>query len=65
MDREPSPEEAAMLAEVLESLLSGLSPRDREIVRYALQGVPMSEIATNVKRSEDAVCASLSVSRSR
>jgi RNA polymerase sigma-70 factor (ECF subfamily) len=50
--REPSPVEAAVLAELVESLLSGLEERDRVIVSLRLQSYSSREIATQLGRSQ-------------
>jgi RNA polymerase sigma-70 factor (ECF subfamily) len=46
--REPSPVEAAMLAETLERLLAGLKPYQQEIVRRGLEGEGTAEIAEHL-----------------
>ena len=43
---DPTPLEAAMLAETVEHLLGGLTPREREIASLALQGYTATEIST-------------------
>jgi RNA polymerase sigma-70 factor (ECF subfamily) len=48
--REPTPEEAAMLAETVEGLLRGLEGRDREIVALALEGHTAPEISRQLNR---------------
>jgi RNA polymerase sigma-70 factor (ECF subfamily) len=54
--REPTPEEAVLLTEVVENLLSGLPlPRDRQILELALQGEAASEIARQARCSERTV----------
>jgi RNA polymerase sigma-70 factor, ECF subfamily len=55
LSREPTPEEAAILADLLEQLLRGLSPRDRQIVRCSLQGMTAPEIGATIGRSERTV----------
>jgi RNA polymerase sigma-70 factor (ECF subfamily) len=52
MAREPAPEEAAMLTEIVEQLLRGLSQREQEIVVLGLQGYGSSEIAAQVHCTE-------------
>jgi RNA polymerase sigma-70 factor (ECF subfamily) len=44
--REPSPEEAAALAEMVEQILTPLDPLARKVVELRLQGYQMQEIAT-------------------
>lgn len=48
--REPTPPEAAVLAETVEGLLDGLEGRDREIVVLALQGHTAPEISGQLDR---------------
>jgi RNA polymerase sigma-70 factor (ECF subfamily) len=50
--REPSPEEAAMLAETLEQLLSSLRDRERQVLELRLLGFTVPEISLRVGRSE-------------
>jgi RNA polymerase sigma-70 factor (ECF subfamily) len=52
---DPSPSEAAVLTEVVEQLLSGLEPRDREIVTLHLQGYSIPEISARVGWAERTV----------
>ena len=52
---EPTPEEAAMLVEMLEGMLKDLSPRDRTIVAMRLEGYNILEIAEKVERTERTV----------
>jgi RNA polymerase sigma-70 factor (ECF subfamily) len=47
---EPSPEEAAMLAEEVEQLLRELGKRDGEILTLALQGYTPAEISAQLHR---------------
>jgi RNA polymerase sigma-70 factor (ECF subfamily) len=46
--RDPTPEEAAMLAETVENLLKGLKERDRAIVSLSLQGYAAAEISAQL-----------------
>jgi RNA polymerase sigma-70 factor, ECF subfamily len=55
LDREPSPAEAAMLAETIEELLRGLEDRERAIVSLGLQGYTASEISARLRRPERTV----------
>jgi RNA polymerase sigma-70 factor (ECF subfamily) len=48
--REPTPAEAALLAETVELLLRGLKEREREIVSLALQGYTAAEISAKLNR---------------
>jgi RNA polymerase sigma factor (sigma-70 family) len=53
--REPSPVEAAALADELELVLRGLEPRQRRVVEMRLQGYSLDEIAGAAQRSERTV----------
>jgi RNA polymerase sigma-70 factor (ECF subfamily) len=53
--REPTPAEAALLAEAVEGLLRGLEGRDRDITVLALQGYTAVEISTLLDRPERTV----------
>ncbi len=53
--REPTPEEAALLAEVVEQAMRGLKERDRKILELRLQGYSAAEIGAQVRRSENTV----------
>jgi RNA polymerase sigma-70 factor (ECF subfamily) len=55
IDREPTPEEAAVLAETVELLLRRLEPRDREILSLHLQGWDAVEISARVGRARRTV----------
>jgi RNA polymerase sigma factor (sigma-70 family) len=46
--REPTPHEAAVLAETVDELLQGLDERDRQILRLRLQGHTAIEIGYRV-----------------
>ncbi len=50
--REPTPEEAAALTDLLERLMHRLKPLQREILTLRLQGHSTAEIAQQVKRSQ-------------
>ncbi len=65
MDREPRPEEAAMLAEIVERLLQELDPRDREILVLSLQGYSHEEISRQVGYAERTVRRVLAQVRKR
>jgi RNA polymerase sigma factor (sigma-70 family) len=54
-DREPTPAEAAALADTLEHVLRNLEPRQRRMVELRLQGYQLEEIAKTVRRSERTV----------
>jgi RNA polymerase sigma-70 factor (ECF subfamily) len=49
--KEPSPEEAMALGEMLDEILRGLSPTQRRIVELRLQGHTIPEIAADTQRS--------------
>jgi RNA polymerase sigma-70 factor (ECF subfamily) len=53
--REPSPDEAALLAETVETLLRGLDRGEREIVELSLQGFSTQEISERLGRAERSV----------
>jgi len=55
LSREPTPAEAAALADTLEHMLRGLEPLDRRIVELRLQGYSLDEIAGDVRRCERTV----------
>jgi RNA polymerase sigma-70 factor, ECF subfamily len=55
LDREPSPAEAAMLAETVEELFRGLEGRERAIVSLGLQGYTAPEISGQLRRPERTV----------
>jgi RNA polymerase sigma-70 factor (ECF subfamily) len=55
VDREPLPEEAAALGEMVEQMLGKLVPRDRVILEQRLQGHSIEEIVEATGRSERAV----------
>jgi len=53
--REPTPLEAAELADTLENLMGHLSPREREVAMLRLQGHSVQEISSRVGRTERTV----------
>lgn len=53
--REPTPAEAAALADEVEDLMRGLDPLQRRMVELRLQGYSLEEIATTTERSERTV----------
>jgi RNA polymerase sigma-70 factor (ECF subfamily) len=53
--REPTPEEAAVLAETVEHLLRGLSGDERPIVELSLQGYSTEEISERLGRAARSV----------
>jgi RNA polymerase sigma factor (sigma-70 family) len=54
-DDEPTPAEAAMLAEIVEYLMRDLSQREREVLKLLLQGYKVYEISQQVRLSERTV----------
>ncbi len=63
VDREPLPEEAAALGDLVERLLGSLVPRDRAILEQRLQGHGIEEIVAATGRSERAVYRVLAEAR--
>lgn len=57
--REPTPSEAAMLAETVERLLAGLEGHERRIAELALQGYKAAEISPQVGLAERTVYRTL------
>jgi RNA polymerase sigma-70 factor (ECF subfamily) len=55
IDREPTPEEAALMAETVEQILAGLQPSDRPIIELSLQGYSTQEISKRMGRAERSV----------
>jgi RNA polymerase sigma factor (sigma-70 family) len=53
--REPTPEEAAILVDVLEHLLQGLDPVQRRMIELRLQGFGLEEIAAQTQRCRQTV----------
>jgi RNA polymerase sigma-70 factor, ECF subfamily len=53
--REPTPEEAVVLAETVEQLLGGLDPHERPMIEMSLQGHSTQEISERLGRSERSV----------
>lgn len=53
--REPTPSEAAMLAETVETLMRELEERDRQILVLSLQGCAIPEVSTEVGCTERTV----------
>ena len=53
--REPTPAEAAALADTLETLLAPLEPLQRQMIALRLEGYRLEEIAKDVARSERTV----------
>ncbi len=63
--REPSPDEAAALADEMEHLMSGLDEFGRRVLELRLQGETHAEIAADTKRSERSVRRKLQEIRNR
>lgn len=55
VDREPTPDEAAALAETVELLMGGLDEFERPVVELTLQGYSTEEISQNLGRAERSV----------
>jgi len=55
VSREPTPEEAAVLAETVEHVLRGLDKDERAIVELSLQGYSTQEISEQLGRAERSV----------
>jgi RNA polymerase sigma-70 factor (ECF subfamily) len=55
IDREPTPEEAAVLAETVEVVMRRLEPRDRDVLACHLQGYSPEEISARVGRARRTV----------
>jgi RNA polymerase sigma-70 factor (ECF subfamily) len=55
ISREPSPEEAAVLAETVEQVLRGLDEKERPIFELSLQGYSAQEISESLGRAERSV----------
>jgi RNA polymerase sigma factor (sigma-70 family) len=53
--REPTPDEAAVLTETVEHVLSGLDADERPIVELSLQGCTTAEISAQLGRAERSV----------
>jgi RNA polymerase sigma-70 factor, ECF subfamily len=53
--REPTPDEAVVLAETVENLLAGLCGDERAIVELSLQGYSTKEISQQIGRAERSV----------
>jgi RNA polymerase sigma-70 factor (ECF subfamily) len=55
LDREPSPEEAAVLTETVEQVMRGLEGPQRDVVLLSLQGHTVAEVSTAVGRTRRTV----------
>jgi RNA polymerase sigma-70 factor, ECF subfamily len=55
IDREPTPEQAAVLAETVEEILSQLTPPERPIVELRLQGFSTRAVSERLGRAERSV----------
>lgn len=55
MGTEPTPDQAAVLAETVEQLLQGLAGDERPIIELSLQGYSTQEISTHLGRAERSV----------
>jgi RNA polymerase sigma factor (sigma-70 family) len=57
--RDPSPTEAAALADTVEQVMRSLEPRERTILQLHLQGLTTDEICGQVERSRRTVFRTL------
>lgn len=55
LDRDPSPEEAVLMAETVEQVLRGFDPEDRPVVELSFQGCSTEEIGKQLNRAERSV----------
>ena len=55
LDREPSPEEAAILLETVDQALWGFAHEDRQVIELSLQGFDVAEISQQLSRAERSV----------
>jgi RNA polymerase sigma-70 factor (ECF subfamily) len=55
IDREPSPEEAVILAETVENLFRDVSAHERPVLELSLQGYSVQEICAQLDRAERTV----------
>jgi len=53
--REPTPAEAAMMADTLDALMAGMDEQGKEILSWRLQGCSIPDISLEVERSERTV----------
>jgi RNA polymerase sigma-70 factor (ECF subfamily) len=65
LSSDPTPSEAAVLAEMVEHMMRGLEGRDRQILELRLQGHKVLEISAQVSRTEHSVEAVLRRVRKR
>jgi len=65
INRDPSPSEAAILAETLERVMHGLDFRDQQIATLILEGVPIPEITTRIGCTQAKVYRVMKMIRNR
>jgi RNA polymerase sigma-70 factor (ECF subfamily) len=65
LDREPAPEEVAMLAETVQQVLGGLDEREQQVVTLSLQGYAAAEVCREVGCTESKVYRALRLVRRR
>jgi RNA polymerase sigma factor (sigma-70 family) len=65
LDREPTPPEAAILAETIDQVLHGLDEREQEMVTLSLQGHEVAEISERLGCTESKVYRLLRLIRQR
>ena len=54
-DREPTPEEAALLTELVDQTMRDFDPEDHAVVMMSLQGYNVREISASLKRADRSV----------
>jgi DNA-directed RNA polymerase specialized sigma24 family protein len=64
-DREPGPEEAAILAETVQQVLGGLDDREQQVVTLSLQGYEAAEVSQQVGCTQSKVYRVLRLVRYR
>jgi RNA polymerase sigma factor (sigma-70 family) len=65
VDREPTPDEAATLTEMVEQVMTGLDEREQNILSLRLQGFTVPEISEQVGLTERSVHRKLAAIRER
>jgi RNA polymerase sigma-70 factor (ECF subfamily) len=65
LDREPAPEEVAILAETVQQVLGGLDDRERQVVTLSLQGDTVAKVSWELGCTESKVYRVLRLVRRR
>jgi RNA polymerase sigma-70 factor (ECF subfamily) len=65
LDREPTPPEAAALAETIDQVLKGLDDREQQVVILSLQGYSAAEVSAQLGCTESKVYRALRLVRQR